>query len=562
MFISKSQLSEKPYDLCIIGAGIAGIIVAIEYSRRLPHSHVLVLECGGSPNGRNPLDDSIRNQNPRNHHNPYQCTNKGLGGSSLTWGGRCVMYDEIDFIPHGAVNEQCTWSLRFLDDIRPYLDTAGKYFDCGKAAFRLAEFSPRESVPLAENFSAGEVTDDCVERWSLPVRFGKQYQKSLRDSSAISLLRGFVVTRFGEFDSAQTVSRVELLSIDGTESLSVSAKTFVISAGGQESTRLLLNSPHLFKSLGSTPKSLGKFYQGHVSGKIAHVKFYGNPDKTQYGFVRDSEGIYCRRRFQFTRDAILRHSILNTAFWLDNPVISDASHKNGILSLIYLILRIPLFRKRLLPPAIAHALMTCKTSSLWKHVTNVVRDLPMSVISPLVIFTQRYCFRRQSPGVFLKSAENKYALHFHAEQTPRSANRMELSDDGLTMRIHYSYCCEDLQSVMDAHRILDQQLRRQQCGELVYLYPETDLPAAIQNQSIDGLHQVGTTRIADDAENGVVGSDLRVFGTSNVFVCSSSVFPTSGQANPTFFLGACAVRLADLIARERESTETSVGRQE
>jgi choline dehydrogenase-like flavoprotein len=62
--------------------------------------------------------------------------------------------------------------------------------------------------------------------------------------------------------------------------------------------------------------------------------------------------------------------------------------------------------------------------------------------------------------------------------------------------------------------------------------------------SKDGIHQSGTTRIAKNAELGVVNNDLKLWGTENIFVCSSSVFPTSGQANPTFLLGAFAVRLA------------------
>ena len=63
--------------------------------------------------------------------------------------------------------------------------------------------------------------------------------------------------------------------------------------------------------------------------------------------------------------------------------------------------------------------------------------------------------------------------------------------------------------------------------------------------SRDGLHQNGTTRIADGPDRGVVDSNLRLFGTKNVYICSSSAFPTSGQANPTFLLGMFAVRLAD-----------------
>jgi len=71
----------------------------------------------------------------------------------------------------------------------------------------------------------------------------------------------------------------------------------------------------------------------------------------------------------------------------------------------------------------------------------------------------------------------------------------------------------------------------------------------IKNNSKDGIHQSGTARIAKSPELGVVDYNLKVFGTSNVYVCSGAVFPTSGQANTTFFMSVLAVRLANYLAK-------------
>jgi choline dehydrogenase-like flavoprotein len=51
-----------------------------------------------------------------------------------------------------------------------------------------------------------------------------------------------------------------------------------------------------------------------------------------------------------------------------------------------------------------------------------------------------------------------------------------------------------------------------------------------------------------DPRHGVVDRNCRVHGTTNLFIAGSSVFPTSGQANPTLLLTALAVRLADHLA--------------
>jgi choline dehydrogenase-like flavoprotein len=97
--------------------------------------------------------------------------------------------------------------------------------------------------------------------------------------------------------------------------------------------------------------------------------------------------------------------------------------------------------------------------------------------------------------------------------------------------------------------IIDRVLRRFGLGRLEYRYPAADLEDRVLDQAADGFHQVGTTRMSTDPRTGVVDKNLLVHGTHNLFVASSSVFPTTGQANPTFMAVALAIRLADHLAR-------------
>ena len=60
-------------------------------------------------------------------------------------------------------------------------------------------------------------------------------------------------------------------------------------------------------------------------------------------------------------------------------------------------------------------------------------------------------------------------------------------------------------------------------------------------------HHMGTCRMGDNPRTSVVDPNLRVHGTTNLFVAGSSVFVTSGVANPTLTLTALSLRLSDYL---------------
>jgi len=552
------------FDLCIVGSGPAGLILTLEYCRLNPNKKVLLVEYGHKrQSGPNKLDDSIEITNPVNHHNPYECTNKGFGGSSATWGGRCVMYDEIDFEERAVLNGGCTWDKELFTDAKKYLKYAAKYFECGRPVFDLYKtVAGKQARPIADNFKPGSVTDSTVERWSKPTRFGKTYEKAIAEQPNLKVMFAGEAREFAEPQADGTVSYLLVRNVDTQELVKINARNFVLAAGAQESTRILLRNKQLFSNLPNVPQALGKYYQGHLSGKIASVRFKGDPKNTDYGFVRDRDGIYLRRRFQFTDEYLLKNDLLNTAIWLDNPLYHDPKHKSGAMSFMYLAMLMPVLGKKLAPPAIAHSITKGQVNGVGKHVGNILKSLPGSITKPASIFYKRYCLERKLPGVFLYNPSNFYALHFHSEQVPDVNNSMQLGDDGEKLVINYSLTDADINSVIKLHKELDANLRSSGCGELEYWFNEDELPDTIRKMSKDGLHQVGTTRIAKTPSDGVVDENLKVWGTKNVFVCSSSVFPTSGQANPTFMLGTFAARLANhltgIAANKRSASKSKL----
>ncbi len=65
--------------------------------------------------------------------------------------------------------------------------------------------------------------------------------------------------------------------------------------------------------------------------------------------------------------------------------------------------------------------------------------------------------------------------------------------------------------------------------------------------TVGGWHLMGTTRMGTTPQDGVVDSNLKVFGINNLYVGGSSVFPTYGSANPTYTIVQMTLRLANYL---------------
>jgi len=287
------------------------------------------------------------------------------------------------------------------------------------------------------------------------------------------------------------------------------------------------------------------------------VHFSTPPGQTIYGFDRDSQGVYLRRRFTFSRDFHHARQLPNAAAWLVNPDIYDPAHRNGILSFVYLMLTAPVIGQRLASDAIRRAATGGTVQrDRARHLLNMLSDLPRTLAFIASFGSRRFLVRRRVPGFFVHSKANVYPLHYFCEQIPDPDSRVTLSNetDALGMRrldIRLRYSDKDIDTVLRAHRYWNDYLQQNDCGFLEYM--SEDLESSILAQIEDGYHQLGTTRMSDDPGSGVVDSNCRVHGMNNLYVASSSVFVTSGQANSTFTIIAFALRLADHLQQQHHA---------
>jgi choline dehydrogenase-like flavoprotein len=540
MICQEIPSTESP--VLIVGAGPAGIVQALELRR---HGVEVTILAGGA-DGFDPKFQALADAeiaDPARHAPMQIAVRRALGGTSLLWGGRCLPLDPIDLAdrPHVPLGG---WPIG-LDELRPWYDVAMRYLNAG---------APEFSAPLPGVDDMAECRIDRLERWSERRNLRQLHGDALIHDPGLKIVLGAVAIDI-DIDLITGCAVGVTVCLPSGERRRVCARAVVLACGGLETTRLMLaaqmRQPRLFGGVGSM---LGRCYMGHLEGRIADVLLDPAVPDDAFDFFIDRGGRYARRRITISDEAQQRHGLLNMCAWPDNPLLGQPAHKSAILSLAYLSLAAPVLGRFLEPEAIRRKHLERGVNELSKHLANIASGLPEAVREAVRFLYRRYGATPRLPGFFIRNKARRDALFYHAEQAPNLASAVSLSEarDALDMpqlKIDLRYSDIDAVSVVRGHTIIDHDLRAAGIGRLEYHCPEAERPARVWEQMTDGYHQIGTIRMAADPSRGVVDADCRVHGTPNLFVASSAVFPTSGQANPTLSIAAFSVRLADHVAR-------------
>lgn len=540
-------------DVVVVGAGAIGIATALELAAS--GVRVALLESGFErpDHATQELATLDSRQDDYFHSRSELTVRRQVGGTTALWGGRCVKFDPIDFEDR-PLTAHAPWPIGD-EDIEPYRQRACDWAVCGRAVFNARQIPEIADDDLVAGLPDGPVRTTDLERWALPTRFGREYRAALRDSPYVTLWTGLTCTEIVTTEAGDAVDHLVVKTLDGRQGRVV-ATDYIVATGGLEATRLLLVSDrHHPAGLGNAGDHLGRWYMSHVEARVARVHFH--TDNVIHAYERDSDGVYVRRRFTFDPQLLRDREMPNAAVWLVNPPISDPGHGSGILSGVYLTLISPVGRF-LLAGAIREAhTKRAGSPQILAHLRNIARDLFPSLWFAITFCYARFLRRgRKAPGFFVKSPDNRYALHYHGEHLPHWESRVELSEerDALGMRkirTHMHFSDTDLASVRTAIDLIDEHLRRHGVGSVEWLSDDVeDLVREYLGQA-GGFHQVGTTRMSSAPEDGVVDPNLQVHGVRGLYVASTSVLPTSSQANPTLLGIALGVRLADHLVKAR-----------
>jgi choline dehydrogenase-like flavoprotein len=526
-------------DVCVVGAGAAGITLALELAGT--GLSVLLVESGGME-----AEDAVQRlyegavADERMHSAPHRYRQRRFGGSTTIWGGRCVPLDAIDFEPRDYLNAS-GWPID-LQTLLPFYPRANRICEAGDFKYRAAEAFDRPLKPMIDGFRSEHFSTDTLERFSCPTDFGGRYAHRLRASSQVRVLLHANLTNMNFHPNGEALESLTLRTLNKKQ-LTVRSKQVVLATGGLEVVRLLLaNRDKWPDGVGNQHDVVGRYYMCHIAGTIGTLEQPG-PDRVWHNYDITDDGIYCRRRLALTAETQRQLRIGNFIGRLHHPRITDPRHRTAVLSALQLAKGMISYEygKRL------HGGEGLSWRTWSRHVRNVLGGVGELIAFGHHMARDRVLAARKFPSVIVKSTAGHYSLDFHAEQEPCAASRVGLTEerDELGMQrllIDWRYTPQDIATVREGVRLLAEDIQR--CGIGVFEYDPDSIELEVTRYGAYGGHHLGTTRMGTDPRSSVVDADCRVHGTDNLFIAGGAVFPTSSQANPTLSIVALAVRLA------------------
>jgi choline dehydrogenase-like flavoprotein len=527
--------SEKEHQLCIVGSGIAGMLLVMELAGTF-HDICMIESGGWKPDDATQSLYSLNNVGyPIRKH--YQSRIRYFGGSCNIWAGRAMIYNKIDFAPRPWL-EGFSWPIDFAELDR-YYASASQYLNL--PAYE--KLKPETWRAKLSDFESSVVQcADFKTNVSLfakgPARFGykTRYYKTVRNSARITLYINSNVVNLDLDPERRRVMRVDVACLNGVR-FTVKARNFVLACGGLENTRILLASDKQMPGgIGNQSGLLGRFYMDHPRAVFGRIKLTRQV-KLDHMLGMPVKGGKMQLGIGLSDQIQAREGLLN------NYLSLEPCYSIGSMELYESFVKL---MKRLLRKGYSGKRFDFKNQEI-ADVPEMIYLLTPKELLPHFMYYTYYKYSRLIKSVV--TTLTHLSIVNYSEQEALSASRVYLDHetDRLGMRklvLDWKVSELSLNSSLRLLHLLDAHFRKHQAG-----FIEQDLTQVKELPYTDASHHLGTTRMSPNPKSGVVDANCQVHGLDNLFVAGSSVFPTAGHANPTLTIAAMSLRLADYLKR-------------
>ena len=507
--------SELQYDLCIVGAGAAGISLAREFVGT--RTRVCVVESGASSFEAETQNLYKGDVVGVRYEALDICRLRFFGGTTNHWAGYCspfpdYSFERHDWIPHSG------WPIRG-SDVREYYERTHSLLGMEPTGWDpvegwdvgvLSKILRDPSIPLDQRAFKDKAY--VIKA----VRMGAMFRDALGAAENIDIFLNANVVNISTVESASTVTGLDVRTLSGRRG-TFRARYYVLAAGGIENARLLLSSNSVQpEGLGNQHDLVGRFFSDHFEINAGSLQ----PDSNQGVNI----GLYERRSIgeseiyiwqELTFDALKEFGLVPAAVRMD--AVRPTS--TGLRSL-----------STLARAARAGGL----PYDLGTHVGNVMSD-----ITRITDFAADWLWHGEMPV-------DRIGVQILLDPAPNRDSRVTLGEEtdalGLRrVRLDWRLSEIDVRTVRWMTDRVAAGAAAKGLGRMKVEFDETDISSAV----IQNRHHIGTTRMADDPAEGVVDRDCKVHGIDNLYVAGSSVFSTCGWGSPTMLIVALALRLAD-----------------
>jgi choline dehydrogenase-like flavoprotein len=490
-------------DLCIVGAGAAGISIALEW---VGSSRKVVLLEGGGFAFEQKMQDLYRGTNAGLPYYPLDAARLHyFGGTTGHWAGFCSTLDALDFEERPWVPNS-GWPISRAD-LDPFYARAQQVLELGSYTYDAAQWERRDAelVPLALDARAVWTK---MWQFSPPTRFGTKYRDAIVGARNVHLYTHANVCEVEPNDSAGAVDGLRVRTLEGKQHR-VRARQYVLACGTIQNARLLLASnARAPAGLGNAHDLVGRYFMEHLEMPSGQLVLTGArpPSMDMYAFAFGKTK--ARGELALSAEMQRTHQLLN-------------------------------------------ATVSLSPGSLEERGMSTFQNFPPDSVASFRA-PARSPDERAPPAAVPRAAARLFNLLTRQEQAPNFDSRVMLGGerDALGMprvRLDWRLTPLDRRSFRGFYEVLGRELGRAGIGRVRMnewvLATETAWPKSLGG----GWHHMGTTRMHADPKRGVVDADCRVHGLANLYVAGAAVYPTAGCANPTLTLVALSLRLSDRL---------------
>ncbi|MEL6226423.1 MAG: GMC family oxidoreductase [Pseudomonadota bacterium] len=511
-------------DICVVGAGAAGITLARSLARA--KLSVVLLEAGGMElDGATQLLYSGDNTGIR-YFDLTACRLRYFGGTTNHWGAYTNFNSRLDFEGRPELGLPA-WPFAY-DDLVPYLQRAAE----------MLELDWNQYAPEAHAANAGESVSDLVEntteRLATTVfqktrhrKFSESFADDLKAQANLRVFLNANLTRVQLRPDAGAVEHFRFQSLGG-KTLRVRARAYVMACHAIENARLLLASNDVVAAgVANRSDQVGRNFMDHV-----HV-FQGeliSTDQTVPPLYSNDGKRWGRFDYNYATRCV--------------AAVTDETSRAEDMQSYYMGLHAA-------DPGDAqfNAMLTLQDTFFEPLNRRVLSALAATASAPATsarLVGQRFGFVSRRPRTF--------RLDHRIDQAPNPDSRITLRDErdalGLPkINLHWDITDLDVHSFNRGQDITVAELSAAGFGRFA-VRPFTK--AELRENLLGHYHHLGTTRMSASPSSGVVNGDGRAHDVPNLYIAGSSTFPVAGKSGPTMSIVAMAMRMADHLTTQLE----------